>query len=172
MQFSWNTEHMASASCILNLWPDLWKPNIKAQYRFFSIKHWNTLVVAICPVLTWVKKNLCKKPKSSEKKEGKTWRGIEPKTSHSRLLPPRLCHQATNCSAHIVSILYTSLIEKAFIRRIKKPVLNPTLTLTLVLHAKHNDVFHCLYEGKYLMSLRRSRVGPALPGRSLRSLQP
>ena len=53
-----------------------------------------------------------------------------------------------------------SLIEKAFMRGIKKPMLNPTLTLTLVLHAKHNDVFHCLYEGKFLMSLRRSRVGP------------
>jgi len=49
-----------------------------------------------------------------------------------------------------------SLLEerKAFIRRIKKPVLNPALTLTLVLHAKHNDVFHCLYEGKFLVSLR------------------
>jgi len=55
-----------------------------------------------------------------------------------------------------------SLLE-AFIGRIKKPVLNPTLTLTLtlVLRAKHNDVFHCLYEGKFLVSLRRSRVGPA-----------
>ena len=68
-----------------------------------------------------------------------------------------LCHQATTYSAFIVSMLYTSLIEKAFndifhclyyayhaifliiIRRIK-PVLNPTLTLTLtlVLRAKHN----------------------------------
>ena len=48
----------------------------------------------------------------------------------------------------IVSILYMSLIEKAFIRRIKKPVPNPTLTLTLtlVLCVKHNEVFHCLYE--------------------------
>jgi len=36
-----------------------------------------------------------------------------------------------------------SLLEerKAFI---KKPVQNLTLTLTLVLRAKHNDVFHCL----------------------------
>ena len=25
------------------MWPDLRKPNIIAQYRFFSIKHWNTL---------------------------------------------------------------------------------------------------------------------------------
>ena len=32
-------------------------------------------------------------------------------------------------------------------------MLNPTLTLTLVLRAKHNDVFHCLYEGKFLVSL-------------------
>jgi len=38
-----------------------------------------------------------------------------------------ICHQATNCSSLIVSILCMSLIEKAFIRRIKKPVLNPTL---------------------------------------------
>ena len=29
----------------------------------------------------------------------------------------------------------------------KKPVLNPTLTLTLGLPAKHSDVFHCLYKG-------------------------
>jgi len=51
----------------------------------------------------------------------------------------------------MVSILYTSLIEKAFIRRIKKPVLNLTSTQTimLVLRAKHNDVLHCLYEGKF-----------------------
>ena len=49
-----------------------------------------------------------------------------------------------------------SLLEerKVFIRRIKKPALNPTLTLTLtlVLRAKHDDVFHCLYEGKFLVS--------------------
>ena len=57
--------------------------------------------------------------------------------------------------------------RKAFIRRIKKPVLNPTLTLTLVLRAKYNDVFHCLYEGKFLVSLRWSRVGPASPGHLL-----
>ena len=66
-------------------------------------------------------------------------------------------------SPHLIaSMLYTSLIEKALITRIKKPVLNPTLTLTLtlVLCAKH-DVFHCLYEGKFLVSLRQSRVGPA-----------
>ena len=31
----------------------------------------------------------------------------------------------------------------------KKPVLNPTLTLTLHLLAKHIDVFHCLYKGKF-----------------------
>ena len=30
-------------SSTLNVWPDMWKPNIMAQYRFFSIKHWNTL---------------------------------------------------------------------------------------------------------------------------------
>ena len=49
-------------------------------------------------------------------------------------------------------------------------MLNPTLTLTLVLRAKHN-VFYCLYEGgKFLVSLRRSRVGPASPGRSLQPL--
>jgi len=62
-----------------------------------------------------------------------------------------------------------SLLEerKAFIRKIKKPVLNPTLSLTLVLRAKHNDVFHCLYQGKFLVSLRRSGVGPASLGRSL-----
>ena len=36
----------------------------------------------------------------------------------------------------------------------KKPVLNPTLTLslTLGLPAKHSDVFHCLYKGKFLVS--------------------
>ena len=34
----------------------------------------------------------------------------------------------------------------------KKPVLNPTLTLTLGLPAKHNDVFRCLYKGKFLVS--------------------
>ena len=42
-----------------------------------------------------------------------------------------------------------------------------TLTLTLVLHAKHNDIFHCMYEGKFLVSLRQARVGPALLGGSL-----
>ena len=63
-----------------------------------------------------------------------------------------------NCSDVVVSILHMSLIDKAFIRRIKKPVLNTTLTLTLVLRAKH-DIFHCLYEGKFFVSLRRSRVG-------------
>ena len=56
----------------------------------------------------------------------------------------------------------------------KKPVLNPTLTLTLTLGlpAKHSGVFHCLYKGKFLVSSRWARVGPALPGRSLCSLQP
>ena len=45
----------------------------------------------------------------------------------------------------------------------KKPVLNPTLTLTLTLGlpAKHSDVFHCLYKGKFLVCSRRARVGPA-----------
>ena len=33
------------------------------------------------------------------------------------------------------------------------------MTLTLVLHAKHNDVFHCLHEGKFFVSLRWARVG-------------
>ena len=82
-------------------------------------------------------------------------KGIEPETSHS--VNPCLYYYA-NCTALIVSTLYMSLIEKAFIRRIKKPVLNPTLTLTptLVLRAKHNDA-------------GISRVGPALPGHSLRS---
>jgi len=52
----------------------------------------------------------------------------------------------------------------------KKPVLNPTLTLTLGLPAKHIDVFHCLYKGKFLVSSRWARVGaseasvPAKPG--------
>ena len=35
------------------------------------------------------------------------------------------------------------------------------------LPVKHNDVFHCLYEGKVLVSSRRTRVGLASPGRSL-----
>ena len=35
------------------------------------------------------------------------------------------------------------------------------------LPVKHNDVFHCLYEGKVLVSSRRTRVGPTSPGRSL-----
>ena len=43
----------------------------------------------------------------------------------------------------------------------KNSVLNPTLTLTLGLLAKHSDVFHCLYKGKFLVSSRRARVGPA-----------
>jgi len=82
------------------------------------------------------KKNLCKKRKSSEKR-GKTLRGIEPETSHSA----DLC-----LYYYAIKPPTTSLREKAFIRRIKKPVLNLTLTLTLtlVLRAKHNDVFHCL----------------------------
>jgi len=31
----------------------------------------------------------------------------------------------------------------------KKPRLNLILTLALGLPVKHNDVFHCLYEGKF-----------------------
>jgi len=38
----------------------------------------------------------------------------------------------------------------------------PTLMQTSGLAVKHNDVFHCLYEGKFVVSLRRARVGPAL----------
>ena len=34
----------------------------------------------------------------------------------------------------------------------KKPVLNPTLTLTLGLPAKHSNVFHCLYIDKLLVN--------------------
>ena len=36
----------------------------------------------------------------------------------------------------------------------KKPVLNPTLTLTLMLGlpAKHSDIFHCLYKGEFKVS--------------------
>ena len=67
---------------------------------------------------------------------------------------------------------YISLTEKAFIRRIKKSVLSPTPTLILVLHAKQNDVFHCLYKvrfwwgwGKLGLELakRASQVNPSLP---------
>ena len=31
----------------------------------------------------------------------------------------------------------------------KKPMLNPTLTLTLGLPAKHSDVFYCPYKGEF-----------------------
>jgi len=43
----------------------------------------------------------------------------------------------------------------------KKPVLNPTLTLTLMLGlpAKHSGIFHRLYKGKFLVSSRWARVG-------------
>ena len=42
----------------------------------------------------------------------------------------------------------------------KKPVLNPNLTLTLMLGlpAKHSDVFHCLYKGKFLVKLGLARL--------------
>ena len=49
------------------------------------------------------------------------------------------------CIASIYKVIYT---------RMKKPVLNPTLTLTLGLPAKHSDVFYCLYKGKFLVSSR------------------
>ena len=53
----------------------------------------------------------------------------------------------------------------------KKPVLNPTLALTLRLPAKHSDVFHCLYKGKFLVSLRRARVGASKAGPTLARLE-
>ena len=37
------TQKHHEGNSILQLWPDLRKPNIIVQYRFFSIKHWNTL---------------------------------------------------------------------------------------------------------------------------------
>ena len=49
-------------------------------------------------------------------------------------------------------------------------MLNVTLTLMLVLHARYNDIFHCLHEGKFLVSLRRAKVTPALPGHSFHLL--
>ena len=42
----------------------------------------------------------------------------------------------------------------------------------LGLPVEHSDVFHCLYKGKFLVSARLTRIGPAWPGRLLRSLQP
>jgi len=48
--------------------------------------------------------------------------------------------------------MYIVFIKKPY-TRMKKPVLKPTLTLTLTLGlpAKHSDVFHCLYKGKFLV---------------------
>jgi len=40
----------------------------------------------------------------------------------------------------------------------KKPVLNPTLTLMLRFLAKHIDVFHCLYKGKLWWVLGELRL--------------
>ena len=57
----------------------------------------------------------------------------------------------------------------------KKPRLSLTLNLMLTLKFacyKHDDIFHCLYEGKFLVRSRQARVGPALLGQSLCSLQP
>ena len=94
--------------------------------------------------------------------------------SHSMLrMHSMLCTLKTDNDVVYVPLwpYHSKLLATALlIRRIKKPVLNPTLTLTLVLRAKHNYVFHCLYEGVFLVSLRRSRVGPASPGRSLQPL--
>ena len=47
-------------------------------------------------------------------------------------------------------------------------ILSATVQITKIgTLAKYNDVFHCLYEGKLLVSLRQSRVGPASPGHLL-----
>ena len=40
----------------------------------------------------------------------------------------------------------------------------------LVLHARYNDVFHYLCEGKFLVNLRRAKVMPTLPGHSFHLL--
>ena len=96
--------------------------------------------------------------------------GIKPGTSYSAdfLYYYPIKPQLLRCSGWY--LIYVTQ-ERAFIRRIKKPVLNPTLTLTLVLRAKHNDVFHCLYEGKFLVSLRRASVGASEAGPTLDHLK-
>ena len=86
-------------------------------------------------------KNLYKNPNQVKKLKAKQAQ------SQALSLCSPLSHQGTNYSPPLVSSLYILYIpqRKGLIRRIKKQVLNPTLTLTLVLRAKHN--VHCLYEG-------------------------
>ena len=56
-----------------------------------------------------------------------------------------------NCYTDFVATFCNVTHSKSLVTQKEKLVLNLTLplTLTLGLPAKHNDVFHCLYEGKF-----------------------
>ena len=96
-------------------------------------------------------------------------RGFEPATFD---LNPVCYHCISSYPLTVVCTLYTQTNELGSLQHKGDEETKQTLTLMFSLPVLHNDTFHCLFKGKFLVSSRQARVGPASPGCSLHSLQP